>query len=163
MPYDCFRTADAFLVGAVNDRQFRTLCRLLARDDLAADPRFAANDVRVRNRAELNRLLDDLFARRSTDDWLTVFEGSGMPYGPINSMERVFAHPQTAARDMVQAIDDSAVASRLKVLGVPVKFSHDRPSIRCRPPRLGEHTDSVLRELSIGDDEISQLRQEGVI
>lgn len=119
VPYDCFRTADAFFVaGAVNNRQFGKLCRLLGDEALGGDERFVDNDARVKNRRELNRILDDLFSQKSTDEWLEVFEDSGMPYGPINTMERVFSHPQTLARNMVKTIeDDSAVSGHVKVLG----------------------------------------------
>ncbi len=119
VPYDCFRTADSwFVVGAVNDRQFRKLCGLLGRADLGEDERYLTNDARVRNRHELNRLLDELFAEKSTSEWLAAFEGSGMPYGPINTMEKVFEHPQTLARDMVETVsDESTVSGEVKVLG----------------------------------------------
>ena len=119
VPYDCFRTADSwFVVGAVNDRQFRKLCGLLGRADLGEDERYLTNDARVRNRHELNRLLDELFAEKSTSEWLAAFEGCGMPYGPINTMEKVFEHPQTLARDMVETVsDESAVSGEVKVLG----------------------------------------------
>ncbi|KND89958.1 Succinate--hydroxymethylglutarate CoA-transferase, partial [Tolypocladium ophioglossoides CBS 100239] len=165
VPYDCFRTADAFLVaGAVNNRQFGKLCRLLGDEGLAGDERFVDNAARVKNRKALSRILDGLFSQKSTDEWLEVFEGSGMPYGPINSMERVFSHPQTIARDMVQIIkDDSAVSGHIKVLGIPVKFSHHKPSIRSKAPRLGEHTDAVLGEIGVGAQEISQLRRDKVV
>ncbi|KAL3954099.1 hypothetical protein ACCO45_012055 [Purpureocillium lilacinum] len=165
VPYDCFRTADSwFVVGAVNDRQFRKLCGLLGRADLGEDERYLTNDARVRNRHELNRLLDELFAEKSTSEWLAAFEGSGMPYGPINTMEKVFEHPQTLARDMVETVsDESTVSGEVKVLGIPVKFSQDKPSVRSRAPRLGEHTDDVLWEIGFDADGIAQLRREQVV
>ncbi|PHH59260.1 hypothetical protein CDD81_3517 [Ophiocordyceps australis] len=165
VPYDCFRTADSHLVaGAVNNRQFAKLCRIIGHQDLATDERFATNDARVKNRAELSAILDRLFSQKSTDEWMVAFDGSGMPYGPINSMERVFSHPQTLARNMVESVpDDAAVHGLVKVLGIPVKFSDTKPSIRSRPPRLGEHTDLVLGELGIHSAQIAQLRQDQVV
>ncbi|PHH71410.1 hypothetical protein CDD82_6534 [Ophiocordyceps australis] len=165
VPYDCFRTADSHLVaGAVNNRQFAKLCSILGNPQLAADERFATNDARVNNRAELSAILDGLFSQKSTDDWIDAFEGSGMPYGPINSMEKVFSHPQTLARNMVESVpDDAAVHGLVKVLGIPVKFSDTKPSIRSRPPRLGEHTDLVLGEIGIDAAQIAQLRKDKVV
>ncbi|PHH88544.1 hypothetical protein CDD83_7411 [Cordyceps sp. RAO-2017] len=165
VPYGCFRTADSYLVvGAVNDRQFARLCRLLGQERLARDPRFVDNDARVRNRAALDGIVDGLLSAQKTERWLQVFEGSGMPYGPVNSMEQVFSHPQTAARGMVHTIqDESAMSGQVQVLGIPVKFGHDRPSIRSKAPGLGEHTASVLAELGYDAEAISQLRRDGVV
>jgi succinate--hydroxymethylglutarate CoA-transferase len=119
VPYEAFKTRDRFLViGAVNNRQFSKLCGLLGNAELLNDVRFVDNDARVRNRKDLKVILDDLFAKKSTDEWLAIFEGSGMPYGPINNMEQVFSHPQTQARDMIETVDyDAAISGKLKLLG----------------------------------------------
>lgn len=119
VPYQAFKTKDAYLVlGATNNRQYQTLCRLIERIDLAMDPRFIDNSSRVKNREELKKILEDILASRSTDEWLSVLEGSGMPYGPINTIDRVFSHPQTAARHMVQGLPyDAAASGQIKVLG----------------------------------------------
>lgn len=186
VPYDCFKTADSyFVVGAVNDRQFKSLCRLLRLDDLAEDERFIDNGSRVKNRGALGEILETTFSKKSTADWMTRFDGSGMPYGPINTMAKVFSHPQTIARQMVQTVaDESSKSGTLQLLGtldlvrvaktshiflnfhstgIPVKFSQDRPSIRSRAPQLGEHTDSILMEIGFAKETIQRLRQDGVI
>ncbi|KID97520.1 CoA-transferase family III, partial [Metarhizium majus ARSEF 297] len=165
VPYDCFKTADAyFVVGAVNDRQFASLCRLLHLEDLVKDKRFVDNGSRVKNRQILGDILDATFSERTTADWMARFEGSGMPYGPINTMEKVFSHPQTIARDMIHTVvDESAKSGKLHVLGIPVKFSKDKPSIRSRAPRLGEHTEAVLTEIGFTQDDIVRLGKDGVV
>lgn len=119
VPYEAFETSDSFLViGAVNNRQFSKLCNLLGNGELADDLRFVDNDSRVKNRKELKVILDDLFASKKTEEWLAIFEGSGMPYGPINNMQQVFSHPQTKARDMTKTVDyDATVSGKLKLLG----------------------------------------------
>jgi succinate--hydroxymethylglutarate CoA-transferase len=119
VPYDCFKTSDAHLVvGAVNNRQFAKLCRLIENEDLLADDRFVDNDSRVRNRASLHQILDQTFSTKTCDEWMSIFEGSGMPYGPINTMQKVFKHPQALARDMVATVeDDAAESGAVKVLG----------------------------------------------
>lgn len=119
MPYEAFKTRDGFLViGAVNNRQFSKLCNLLGHSELANDPRFGDNDLRVRNRKDLKIILENAFASKTTEHWLGIFEGSGMPYGPINDMQQVFSHPQTQARDMIETVDyDAAVSGKLKLLG----------------------------------------------
>lgn len=119
VPYQAFQTKDSYIVlGATNNRQYQVLCRLIDRQDLAEDPRFTNNDDRVRNRAELVVILRDIIRGKSTDEWLDILEGSGMPYGPINNIENVFSHPQTEARDMVHDIPYSAAScGKIKVLG----------------------------------------------
>jgi succinate--hydroxymethylglutarate CoA-transferase len=119
VPYQAFQTKNSYIVlGATNDRQYQVLCQLIDRHDLAEDPRFTSNDARVENRDELMKILKAIIRQRSTDQWLEVLEGSGMPYGPINTVEKVFSHPQTDAREMVHNIPYSAASSgQIKVLG----------------------------------------------
>ncbi|KAH8697576.1 CoA-transferase family III domain-containing protein [Talaromyces proteolyticus] len=165
VPYEAFKTKDSFLVvGAVNNRQFSNLCKLLGNEDLANDPQFVDNNARVQNRKDLKRILDGLFVTRTTEEWEKVFEGSGMPYGPINTLEKVFSHPQALARNMVETVEQNeAVSGKVKVLGMPVKFSHSKPSIREGPPLLGQHTEEVLQELGLSSDTILELRKAAVI
>lgn len=165
MPYDAWRTKDSyFVIGATNDKQFKILCEKLGQTSLAQDEKFLTNEVRVRNRDELKRILLDLFAAKTTEEWAEVFEGSGMPYGPINSMEKVFQHPQTEARNMVQDVAfDAAEAGSLSLLGPPVKFSDTKATIRQRPPLLGEHTEEVFREIGITGQELETLKELKVV
>ncbi|KAJ0415770.1 CoA-transferase family III domain-containing protein [Aspergillus carlsbadensis] len=165
VPYEAFRTKDSWIVlGAVNDRQFGVLCRLLGVEELVADERFAGNDARVRNRGVLRGILEGVLGTRSTGEWEGVFEGSGMPYGPINTLEQVFGHPQALARGMVETVQSgAAVGGEVKVLGIPVKFSGTKPSIREGPPALGQHTEEVLKELGLSAEGISKLRKDKVI
>ncbi|KAL2851440.1 CoA-transferase family III domain-containing protein [Aspergillus pseudodeflectus] len=165
VPYEAFRTADSwFVMGAVNDRQFGVLCGLLGVEELVSDERFAGNDERVRNREVLREILEGVMVTRTTGEWETVFEGSGMPYGPINNLEQVFGHPQALARGMVETVaSGAAVSGEVKVLGIPVKFSGTKPSIREGPPALGQHTEEVLKELGLSAEDVSKLRKDKVI
>ncbi|KAL3486898.1 CoA-transferase family III domain-containing protein [Aspergillus germanicus] len=165
VPYEAFRTRDSwFVLGAVNNRQFGVLCGLLGLEGLLVDERFKGNDDRVRNRVVLRGLLEAVMVTRTTGEWEGVFEGSGMPYGPINNLEQVFGHPQALAREMVETVaSGAAVSGEVKVLGIPVKFSGTKPSIREGPPALGQHTQEVLRELGLSTEVISKLRKEKVI
>jgi succinate--hydroxymethylglutarate CoA-transferase len=119
VPYGAFQTKDSFLViGAPNNRQFSKLCALLGNASLATEDRFKDNDARVRNRADLMPILEGYFLQKRTEEWLAVFEGSSMPYGPINNMQQVFSHPQTLARNMVKTLEyENASSGELKVIG----------------------------------------------
>jgi len=165
VPYAAFKTKDSWLVcGATNNRQFRMLVGLLGCPEVGHDERFATTDKRVENRDALKEILDACFLKKKTEEWLEDLEGSGMPYGPINNMEDSFKHPQTEARNMIETVDFEDMASeQLKMVGVPVKFSNTRASIRRRPPLLGEHTEEILRELGFEDERIDQLRKTGVV
>lgn len=186
VPYEAFTTKDAHIVvGAVNDRQFNVLCERLGNTKLAQDPRFRDNNSRIENRKELKCILDKELASESTSFWEERFEGSGLPYGPINNMEKVFSHPQAIARNMIETVEQGAALSgKIQVLGkfftilftlfeaftetvvqtgMPVKFSESKGSIRRGPPGLGEHTDDILQELGVPSTAISDLRKNGVI
>lgn len=119
VPYDAFKTRDLyFVVGATNDKQFTKMVTVIGRPELASDDRFLTNPKRVTHRDALYEALNETFASKSTDEWLAAFEGSGMPYGPVNTMEKVFSHPQTEAREMVQRIDyPAAKDGSIRVIG----------------------------------------------
>lgn len=119
VPYDTFPTRDLYFVcGATNDKQFAQLAKLLGCPDIAEDPRFRTNPDRVENREELYRILHEHFAMETTDTWMERFDGSGMPYAPINTMEKVFNHKQTTARQMVSEIPFAGSKSgSIKLLG----------------------------------------------
>ncbi|KAI1630521.1 CoA-transferase family III domain-containing protein [Exophiala viscosa] len=165
VPYDAFKSKDLyFVVGATNDKQFRALCMLLGLSDLPDDPRFNTNADRVEHRDELFPLLNKAFAEKTTDEWVQVFEGSGMPYAPINTMAKVFSHPQTDARNMVQQIPlDAAKSGTISILGSAVKFSDTQPTIRRQPPLLGEHSKEILREVGYSEETIADFAKQAVI
>lgn len=125
VPYDAFKTRDLYFVcGATNDKQFISLCDILGTPELAEDERFRTNADRVSNREALYPILNDIFQRKKTDEWLVKFEGSSMPYSPINTMERVFDHPQTEARGMVQEIAfEAAATGSLKLIGMSRRYT----------------------------------------
>ncbi|CAK4034888.1 Succinate--hydroxymethylglutarate -transferase [Lecanosticta acicola] len=165
VPYDTFKTRDLYLVcGALNDKQFHKLVGLLGVPELAEDDRFRSNGDRVTHRDELGKVLNERFAKKTTDEWTEIFEGSGMPYAPINTMEKVFNHPQTAARDLVQEVPlDSARAGKIKLLGPAIKFSQTKATIRSQPPLHGENTKEVLRKFGIEEVELQALEQDAII
>ncbi len=143
VPYQAFRTHDGYIVVACgNDRLYQGLCRLLGRDDLAADPRFATNPQRVRNREELVPALQEEFLQRDTGDWLPELRAAGIPCGAINSVSQVFNDPQIQARGLVWECEHPT-AGTIRLSGSPIHLSETPPRLYKAPPLLGEDNEVV--------------------
>jgi formyl-CoA transferase len=164
VPYQPFRASDGELILACgNDNLYRKFCQAAGCPELAGDPRFATNGKRVENRAELTKLLSEVFKKRSKREWLEVLEAAGVPNGPINDVAQVFEEPQVKARGVRIELDHAA-AGRLSMVASPMRFSGTPIENRLAPPLLGEHTAEVLRGLlGKSDAEIARLRAAGVI
>lgn len=163
VPYGAFATADGYLVIAVFAEKFwGALCRALGRMDLAVDPRFARNDMRLLNRVELISILTDVFLARTTEEWLARLEAEGVPSGPINTIDRVLSDPQIAARNMLIHVPHPLIGS-LPMLGNPIKVGNVEDPVAA-PPLLGEHTEELLRELlDYPAQKLEALREAGVV
>lgn len=143
VPYQAFRTRDGYVVVACgNDRLYQGLCRLLGRDDLGADPRFASNPQRVRNREELVPVLQEEFLQRDTGDWLPELRAAGIPCGPINSVSQVFNDPHMQARGFVWECEHPT-AGTIRLSGSPIHLSETPTRLYKAPPLLGEDNDTV--------------------
>jgi crotonobetainyl-CoA:carnitine CoA-transferase CaiB-like acyl-CoA transferase len=164
VPYQPFRTKDGSVILACgNDNLYRKFCEAAGRPELADDPRFATNGKRVENRAEMTRLLAQVFAQRTTRDWVDALEAAGVPNGPINDVAQVFEEPQVVAR-RVKIELEHPVAGMLPLVASPMRFSATPVEHRLAPPVLGQHTEEVLRGLlKLGDAEVARLRADGVI
>ena len=163
VPYETFPTADGYIAaGAGNDAQFARFCKVLGLEDLPDDPRFKTNADRVNNRHVLIPLLRERFRTRKTDEWIAALEAASIPCAPINTLDRVFAHPQTRAREMLVEVEHPTIG-QLKMVGLPYKLSDTPLGIYRHPPLLGEHTDEVLGELGYSPADIEDLRARGII
>jgi crotonobetainyl-CoA:carnitine CoA-transferase CaiB-like acyl-CoA transferase len=164
VPYQPFRASDGELILACgNDNLYRKFCEAAGCPELARDARFATNGKRVENRAELARLLGDVFSKRTKREWLEVLQAAGVPNGPINDVAQVFEEPQVKARGVRIELEHAA-AGRLSMVASPMRFSGTPIEYQSAPPVLGQHTAEVLREL-LGkkDADIARLRDGGVI
>ena len=143
VPYQAFHTRDGHVVVSCgNDRLYQSLCRLLGREDLANDPRFATNPQRVRNRNELVPVLQEAFLARTTDEWLPELRAVGIPCGPINSVSQIFNDPHIQARGYVWECDHPK-AGKIKLAGSPMHFSETPTRLYKAPPLLGEDDEKV--------------------
>ncbi|KAK8250576.1 CoA-transferase [Phyllosticta capitalensis] len=164
-PYNTFKAKDGYIaLGANNDRQFKILADRIGRKDLLDDPKFQTNAARVQHRQTLDGILNEILKEKPIRDWMEVFDGSGLAHGPVNTIEKAFAHPQIDARSMVESIPCQEVeAGELKMIGVPVKFGETKGRIRSRAPFLGEHSDEILAEIGYTEAEVDGLRDGAVI
>jgi len=164
VPYQAFASADGHFILAVgNDTQFQRLCAAIECPHLAADARFQTNADRVGHRAALVPELAAVFRKRGSDDWLQRLEAAGVPCGPINTIDRVFADPQVQHRGLrIEAAHP--LAGRVPMVASPLRLSATPVRAAAAPPTLGQHTDEVLSDLlGLNDDARSGLRRGGII
>ena len=146
VPYQVFACSDGHLILAVgNDSQFAKFCNVAGRPEWARDARYATNAERVRNRAELVPLIAAVVGTRSQRAWLEALETAGVPCGPINTLDQVFADPHVAARRMRVDLPH-ALAGTVPQVATPIGYSATPLAYATPPPLLGEHTAAVLRE-----------------
>jgi len=147
VPYQVFTVADGHVILAVgNDSQFAKFVEFAGKPEWASDVRYATNSQRVINRAELVPLLAELMLTKTKAEWLDGLEPLGVPCGPINTIDEVFAHPQTIARDMVIEMEHPLTPDTQKLIGSPIKLSDTPVTYRHAPPTLGQHSHEILRD-----------------
>ena len=164
VPYQVFRCREGSLIVAVgNDSQFRSLCRVVGRDDLAADERYASAGNRNRHRETLIPELAQALALRPMAEWVALLEAANVPCGPINDMQQVFDDPQVRHRGMKLSLPHAAGVQAPGVAS-PLRFSQTPVAYGRAAPILGEHTDAVLAEkLGLDAARIAALRAKGVV
>lgn len=163
VPYRTFPVKDGYLALAVgNDQQFQRFAMLVGREDWITDSRFCTNQARVENRELVDHEVGAALADATLDEWLERLRSIGIPCGKVNSVATALEDPQAVAREMVRTIEHPLGAFR--ALGIPLKFSDTPAAIRHPPPLLGEHTETLLRELlGIPAEEFERLRESGGI
>jgi crotonobetainyl-CoA:carnitine CoA-transferase CaiB-like acyl-CoA transferase len=149
-PYQVYQASDGAVIVAVgNDTQFARLVDWLRHPELANDPRFATNPARLNNREEMNGLLIPMLAAHTIDDIVASLEARKVPVGPVNTLDRVFASDQVAAREMKFSLQSALVKDgAVDLIGNPLKFSKTPVSYRYAPPTFGQDTDEILSGLS---------------
>lgn len=164
VPYRDFATTDDYvLVTCGSNGQFMALCGLLGREDLAADPRFATNAERTRNRRPLEVELARAIAPWRAADLLAAMDAAGVPGGPINTVEQVLSDPQVVARQLLRTMrrDDG---TEVTVVGYPSRFSRTPPTYRHAPPLFAQDTRAVLADLlGLDAETFAQLAAAGVV
>jgi crotonobetainyl-CoA:carnitine CoA-transferase CaiB-like acyl-CoA transferase len=156
-PYQVFRTLDEdLMIAAGNDGLFLRLCAALDLDAVASDPRFATNPDRVSHREELTELIGKRVGVERSADVLARLEHAGVPAALVNDVGQVAEHAQTAALGLLQAMPEPTVV-------LPLSIDGERVLHRSPPPRLGEHTVEILKELGYSAEELAALEAEHII
>lgn len=145
VPYKAYVTLDGeeIVVAAGSDGLFQRLVNELDRPEWALDPRYIDNPSRVANQAELYQMLDEIFVTGSVEQWTARMDAAGIPCSPVQNIAQMLAHPQTAALDLLQDIP----GTDMKCLGLPLSFDRRRPTPVGAPPALGEHTESLFKNM----------------
>ena len=164
VPYQNFQTADGYLViGVASEVIWKRFCEAVGQRELINDPRFADNSKRVENRSELIAILSKTFLQRPNDAWFKLLTDAEVPCAPVQTIDQVFQAPQVLQRDMLIEVDHPT-AGKVRMAGIPVKFSVTPASVRMPPPLLGEHNDAILRTwLGMSAASIDELKKEKVI
>lgn len=163
VPYRAFKTGDYDVVIAVaNDGLWNKMCSALGWKDLEDEEKYKQNINRVKYRDELEMTIQERFLQMKSEEITQKLDFSGVPCGPIQTIDQVLKHPQVIAREMMIDINHPNVPN-LKVPAFPVKFSGTKPQVRYAPPLLGEHSEEVLRSLGYSDEKIKELIENKVI
>jgi len=165
VPYQGFKTSDEeyIMVSVTSEKMWNNFCQVIGKPELASDPKFDSNKKRVIHRGDLVPMLEEMFITRTSDYWIPELRAAKIACGRVNTMNRVFDHPQVKPLNVVAEVDHPT-AGKIKLVGIPVEYSETPGSIRLPPPLLGQHTDEILSELmGYSKQEIETLRAEGTI
>ncbi len=163
-PNDVYRTRDGWIiVPTIGNAMFRRWARLIGREDLIDDPRFADDISRANNSEIINQAMSDWCGWHTRDEAIAELERVRVPCGPVYNLDEVLADPQVNARNLFEEREYPGSSAPVPLAATPVRLSETPARITRLAPRLGEHNREVLLELGFGTDEIATLIEEGAI
>mgnify|MGYP001499710002 FL=1 len=162
-PYQAFKTKDKWItIGASNQNSWMNLIKALKREDLNKDERFCDNKNRMKNLNALVEILNTELTKKTSQEWLAIFDKEGLPCGPINSILDMHIDSQTIHRKMIIDVENKK-AGKSKAIGMPIKFSNTNNEKFIGSPTLGEHTNQILEEFGFSTTDIDKFKKNKVI
>ena len=162
VPMGCFDTADKPINVAPMPQHFGKFCTVIDRPDLADNDAFATPALRLANRAMLNEAIAHTLRQRGSDHWIAAFNEAGIPSGPVNDMQQVFADPQVQHLAMAQGVR-SITLGDIDLVGQPIHLSRSGNSLVRATPERGEHNDEILASLGYAADDIAAQKRNHII
>ena len=162
-PYQAFKTKDKWItVGASNQNTWLMLLKAIDRMDLQENEMFSSNFNRKENITQLVEILNSELVKKTSKEWLKIFDDNGLPCGPINSINEMFVDPQTIEREMIIDVDNKK-AGKSKAIGMPIKFSKSKTEKSKGAPNLGEHTKEIMKIFDYNDKQIDDFYNRKII
>lgn len=163
-PSGTFRTGQGLLnIAANKQEQFEALCRVVGCPEWIEDDRFSTRLARLDNRQQLKKLLEERLMAKSAAEWEEEFLAVSVPAGQVLSLPDALSHPHLRGRDMIGRFDDVPEVGHVEVFRPGFKLNGEPPKVDTPPPTLSQHTDEILAEMGLSEEEISQLRNNGVV
>ncbi|HWW46455.1 MAG TPA: CaiB/BaiF CoA-transferase family protein [Xanthobacteraceae bacterium] len=163
IPTGVFETADGYInIATTGGKIWERFAHALGAPELIGDARFATATARSANRDALNAIINGHTLKRKSAAWVDAFNAAGVPCGPINSIDAVFADPQVRHLGMAQDVANDQGRS-IRLVAQPFTLSRTPSTIVARPPEAGEHTEEVLAEFGFSRDEIAALKRDRIV
>lgn len=165
MPYQAWKTADGYAVAGVwngGNVMWPRFCKALDVPGLADEPAYATNELRLRNKAQLEPILAAEFRKRTTAAWERRFNDEGVLFSPVNTFSQILSHPHVAQADILASLDHPDLGA-LPQINPPIRLCDTPGRLDRHPPRLGEHSREILAEAGLSDAEIDALIAKGVV
>ena len=166
VPYQTVKAKDGLMVLAIaNDRQFKEFCEYAKISNLINDPKFKTNSSRVKNRCDLNKIINKIIKKKTIKQWVEGLVKVNVPCGPINNIQQVFEDKQVKSRKMVISMKHSKSKNKkIKLIANPINFSESKIQYKKPPPKLGQDTISVLKKfLKLDSKDLLDLKKKKII